>query len=247
MTRTALVTRPREDAAPLAQALIRRGYAVLIEPMLDIVLRGGVALPLDTVQGLLATSANGVRALAANNAPRDLPLWAVGDATARCALALGFRTVESAAGDIDDLAGLVCRRLDPRGGALLHATASKRAGDLARRLTTVGFTVRRVELYEARAASEASPALLRALDEESLDLALFFSPRTASTFATLICAAGRQEAGHRLDAYALSGAVARALAAMPWRRLRVAERPDQESLLAAIDADAAGRDEGGRP
>lgn len=232
----ALVTRPRDDAEGISQALEARGYDVRLEPLLDIVLRHGVAVPMDDVQGILATSANGIRAFAANSERRDLPVWAVGNATARCAADLGFAHVESAGGDVESLAALVARRVDAAGGALLHAAGTKLAGDLSGQLTTLGYTVRRVALYEARPANELSPRLIADLDADALDLALFFSPRTAAAFATLIDAAGRSAGCRRVTAFALSAAVARELAILPWRSVHVADRPDQTALIEAIVA-----------
>jgi uroporphyrinogen-III synthase len=231
--KTALVTRPRDDAVGLGAALTARGFRVMVEPMLEIVIARGRTLDLDGVSGLLATSANGVRALAANAAPRDLPLWAVGDATGRAAREAGFRRVESAGGDVTKLAALVARRAPP--GLLLHAAGSAVAGDLAALLADRGFTLRRQVLYESRPQPAASPALLAALDQDLLDLALFFSPRTAASFATLTVEAGRAARCRRLVAYALSPAVAQALAGLPWAVVRTAVRPEQEALLAAID------------
>ncbi|HLN23341.1 MAG TPA: uroporphyrinogen-III synthase [Patescibacteria group bacterium] len=232
----ALVTRPREDSEGIARALAGRGYEVQVEPLLEIVPRSGVALVLTGVQGILATSANGVRALAVNLAGRDLPVWAVGDATARTARELGFHHVETARGDVGSLVALVATRCDRSQGALLHAAGSAVAGDLAGQLSGAGFEVRREVLYEARTATALSPALCQALDQNELEVALFFSPRTAATFATLTRAAGRETGCAGLAAYALSPAVARELAALPWRSVITAARPEQESMLAAIDA-----------
>ena len=237
MSGRALVTRPRADAQGITRALEARGLTVQLEPLLDIVLRQGVALPLDGVQGVLATSANGIRALAANGAPRDLPVWAVGAATADCAKALGFSIVERAGGDVATLADLVMDRVDPGAGALLHAAGDTLAGDLSGALGAHGFAVRRLTLYDARAAEAFSPALIEALNAEELGLALFFSPRTAATFARLMDVAGRGDACRAISAYALSQAVAERLAVLPWRQVRIAREPDQTALLAVIDAD----------
>jgi uroporphyrinogen-III synthase len=246
-----LVTRPREDAVGLARALAERGLTVWLEPLIDIVPDQDATLPLAGIQGFLCTSANGVRALAAalpaNGAAFDLPLWAVGDATARTAGDVGFRRVESADGDVEALAALVARRVDARAGALLHATASARAGDLAGRLRDLGYRVRCEVVYSARPATALSPSLLQALDGGELNLAVFFSPRTAQTFVTLTTVAGRQAACRGIVAYALSRAVTEALAGLPWQAVRTAAAPRQDALLEAIDQDvgmggnAAGR------
>jgi uroporphyrinogen-III synthase len=238
----ALVTRPQIDAAPLAQALEARGLEVIVEPLLDIVQRIDAVLQLDDVQGILATSANGVRALAVNTTRRDLTLWAVGDATASEAERSGFLNIETAGGDVAALSDLVVRKADPKRGALLHVAGSHVAGDLAARLGAQGFTVRRRVLYEAQAADALSPELVTLLTEDQIDLALFFSPRTAASFVTLARAAGLDDFSV-VHAYALSVAVATALVPdtwpLAWRAVRIAEAPTQDALLAAIDADLA--------
>jgi len=241
----ALVTRPRDDAAELARELAARGFEVMIEPMFEIVTRTDIPVALDGVQAILATSANGVRALAANTARRDVSLWAVGEATATAARRAGFTRIETAAGDAMALAELAASRLDPRAGALLHAAGREVAGDLAGWLGARDFEVRRIVLYEARAARALSGPLRAALAAGALDAALFFSPRSAATFVTLADAAGMDRATLGASAYVLSAAVARALEPLDWRSVRIAARPTQEALLAALDADAISRLDGG--
>jgi uroporphyrinogen-III synthase len=235
----ALVTRPRADAALITAELKARGFEVLLEPLIEIAPRAGATLAFDGVQGLLATSANGVRALADKTTRRDLPLWAVGDATGAEARRLGFAQVESAAGDVTALASLVAARVDPKRGALLHAAGSVQAGDLTGSLESRGFTVRRAVLYDARPAEALSAELAAALRADRLDIALFFSPRTAAGFVRLARAADLGDSCGGMTGYALSGAVAQALDAHSWRALRVAHRPTQDALLAALDEDLA--------
>lgn len=235
----ALITRPAIDAQPLAEALAGRGFEVVIEPLLEIVPVAGPAPSFAGVQGVLATSANGVRALADKGGRRDLPLWAVGDATAAEARRLGFARVSSASGDVASLAELVAQDADPGAGALLHVAGSHVAGDLAGRLGAQGFVVRRAVLYEARAARSFSPALRDLLAARQIDVAFFFSPRTATSFVTLARSAALGDACAAVAAFALSAAVAEVLGALAWRGVRVAGQPTQSALLAALDADRA--------
>jgi len=230
----ALITRPAEDAKDIADALRARGFDVAIEPMLDIVPLDVPAPDLTGVQALLFTSVNGVRAFTKLTARRDLPVFAVGDATAAAARVVGFANVESAAGDSAALARLVRARLKPADGALLHGAGSAVAGDLAGALTDDGFEFRRVTLYEAPPQTALSPPLARQLKGREIDLVLFFSPRTARTFVSLIRAAGLAESLDRATAICLSHAVAAALDGIPFRYVRVAVRPDLAALLAAI-------------
>lgn len=299
-----MITRPRLEAASLADALEALAVETLVEPLLHIDFIDGPAPDMNGVQALLVTSANGIRAFYASmgeapfppgdsdglrplrgrslecsrpplmflgdsppgsrppprsaGAPRglngpvagdtpalagspegqvgnsralSLPVFTVGDASARAARELGFASVTSASGDVESLAGLVVERLRPEDGALAHVAATKVAGDLAGLLQAEGFEYRREILYRAHKAEAFSDAALRALAGGGLDGVLFFSPRTAKTFVNLAGTAGLEGAVERLDAYCLSDAVADEAAALAWRTLRIAARPEQSALL----------------
>jgi uroporphyrinogen-III synthase len=237
----ALVTRPREDAGPLVEALRQRGIDAAVEPLLQIRMRDDAALDLDGVQALLFTSANGARAAASATANRDLPVFAVGDATAEEARRLGWTQVESAGGNVNDLARLVAERVAPEKGALLHVAGSVVAGDLVRLLG--GHSVRRAVLYDADPVESFSPEGEALLRDGALDFALFFSPRTAARFAELV--QGVPARLERTTALCLSSAVAAKVRNLGWQAIRVAEAPTQASLLAALDAVLAGRHDPG--
>ncbi len=234
-----LVTRPAEDARTVIQALRDRGLTALNEPLLDIVPCLDMAVDDLGAAGILATSGNGIRALAARSARRDLPVWAVGDASARLARDLGFAQVHSAQGKVDDLIALITRQCDPQAGVLLHAAGTVVAGDVSGRLAQAGFHIRRLVLYDAQPAKVLSDSLIVALKTSQVDRVLFFSPRTAHTFVTLLENAGLAHMSARLTAFALSPAVAQALASLSWGAVLVAAHPTQAALLAALDDDLA--------
>ena len=230
----ALVTRPREEAGGLVQALAQRDIAALVEPMLQIHFRE-VTPDLADVQAVLCTSANGVSALARSCSERGVPLFAVGDATAARARALGFTTVESAGGNAADLVRLVALRLEPRTGRLVHVSGNEVAGDLVGDLRKRGFAIERIVLYEARPVITLSDAAIRALDAGEVDFALFFSPRTAAIFTRLVEAAGIARACETVTALSISTAIDAALGGTVWRERRVAEQPNQPALLDLLD------------
>ena len=229
----ALVTRPRHEAATLAALLAERGIDAVIEPMIDIVNRTTSLPDCSGVRAILCTSANGVRALARASGERGVPVFAVGDATARAALAAGFDRVESAGGDVEDLARLMTTRLRPAEGRLLHVAGSEVAGDLAGRLGAAGFVVDRAVLYEARGATTLTPETAELIERGEIDLALFFSPRSATIFARLAApiAAGLIAA----TAISISTAADAALGDLPFRERLIAAAPTQAALLARVD------------
>ena len=231
----ALVTRPRREAEPLAVRLAERGIDTVIEPMMTIADRDAVAPDLADVQAVLCTSANGVQAFARACDERRVPMFAVGDATARAARDAGFASVESAGGDVDDLARLVAARLRPGGGRLLHVAGSEIAGDLSGMLGAAGFVVERAVLYETRASDALSPRAARLIDDGEIDLALFFSPRTAAIFSRLAEAANVAGGLGATTALSISAAADAALGDLPFRERRVAASPTQAALLALVD------------
>lgn len=230
-----LVTRPGADALPLAGELQRRGFDVLLQPLLRIEFEDGPAPDLRGVQALLFTSANGVRAFARRTDARTLPAYAVGDATAKAATEEGFAAVESAGGDVAALAALVRERLSAGAGRLLHVAGSAVAGDLAGELAAEGYAVEKLALYAARQVEALDPAVHSALAAGAVDGAMFFSPRSGASFVKLVRAAALSEACAGIRAFALSGAVAESLSPVVWRRVAVAPQPTQESLFATVE------------
>ncbi|NNG02795.1 MAG: uroporphyrinogen-III synthase [Inquilinus sp.] len=231
-----LITRPREDSEAVARALAERGHRSIIAPILEIDTTDAAVPDLADVQALLFTSANGARAFARISARRDIAVLAVGDATAAAAREAGFAAVESAAGDVEDLARLAATSLSPTNGPLLHVAGTHRAGDLQARLEAAGFSVRRAVLYTARAATVLPPAATDALAMVGLTGVVFFSPRTAAEFDSLVRAAGLADRLAGLTAMCLSQAVAARLESADWGELAVAARPELPALLALIDA-----------
>lgn len=240
-----LVTRPAEEAERTAAALAARGYDALAEPLLSIepLPDGSQVLgDLAGVSALLFTSVNGVRAFATACPRRDLAVYAVGPTTAAAAREAGFSDVAVAGGDVEALARLIVAERRPQQGRLLHAAGEAVAGDLAGRLEATGYDVRRVALYRARLAEALSAPARDTLVSGRLNGALFFSPRTARTFVTLVRTAGLEAHCREVVAACLSPAVADAIGDLPWRQVVVAAAPTLDEAITAL---AAGLPAGG--
>lgn len=217
----------------LRDALLKVQIESIIAPLLQIEHIPGPEIPTDGLQGFLVTSANGVRALAARTSNRDLPLYAVGDATARTAMEHGFGTVTSAAGDVEDLAVLVRHACDPAEGGFFHAAGTVTAGDLSGRLSEAGFQVTREKIYEAKTVEALPENAALALKNKSIQGVVIYSPRTAETFVNLVKGAGLTMMAAHVQLIALSQNV-RVAAGNAWSGVAVAKEPTQESLLNTI-------------
>lgn len=238
-----LLTRPRPESRALAAALEAHGIDSLIEPMLTIRLDVGTRFDPAGVQAILLTSANGARALAAaaDQAAKRLPVLAVGQATAEAARRGGFEKVESANGDVVDLAAFAAARLRPEAGRLVHVAGRVSAGCLAGRLRAAGFAAARVPLYEAVPVRALSPSARHALEGRTLAGVALFSPRTAALLAKLVRETGLASRVGTMTAFCLSNAVAAVAAALPWRRVAVADAPRQDALVARVTGELASR------
>jgi uroporphyrinogen-III synthase len=231
-----LVTRPEPDASRLADKLRAMGHEPVLAPLLTIEIIPGVALDLDGAQATIVTSRNVLRAMASRPElveARDLPLYAVGDATSRLASELGFRQIVTGPGTGEQLADLIARELDPGNGALVHLAGGVLAFDMKSALEAQGFTIRQPVLYQAIPAERLPPEALALLRGGGLYGAIFMSPRTAAIFTSLTTAEGVVTPASQLLCYCLSQAIADALA--PLRaQVEVAGRPSEEELLALI-------------
>jgi uroporphyrinogen-III synthase len=231
-----LLTRPRDDAESLAQVLRSQGHEVIVAPLMEVQFAPGPALPLDGMQAILATSANGVRAASLRTARRDLTLYAVGPQTAEAARQAGFAAVISADGDSTALVETVAGDADPQKGGLLHAAGAETAGRVRQALQTRGFRVETVILYEALPVSVLPENAVEDLKNNTLDGVLLFSPRSAKIFAALVGAAGLTAECARLVAFCISAATAEALAPLTFSRVAIAGTPNQDAILDLIPA-----------
>ena len=230
-----LITRPLDDARQTEARLKSRGHEAIVAPLLIVRFQDGADIDLAGVQAILATSANGVRALARRTQRRDLALFAVGPQTARSARKAGFSHVKNADGDASDLARVVPAWASVENGDLLHASGMEGAGKLAKTLTANGFKVRTEFLYDVAAIAELPPAVTAELAAGKIDAVMLFSPRSARVFAKCVGDAGLAPQAARLIGVCISKATASALAPLKLPNVRIARRPNQSSLLDCLD------------
>jgi uroporphyrinogen-III synthase len=230
-----LVTRSRPDSQRTAQRLSELGHEAVIAPLFEIRIFAGPELQLDGIQAVLATSVNGVRALAQRSEHRDIKVLAVGTETAAVARNHGFVDVADASGDASSLALMAREMLRPEAGGLLHVRGAAASPDPVAELARAGFAVRSDVLYETVDAPELPGTAARALRNGALDAVLVFSPRSASLLAGRVTRAGLSLACKHLHACCISTASADALRGLTFAAIRVASHPDQESVIALLE------------
>ncbi len=243
--RGVLVTRPAPGDAATAQAVARLGWQPILAPSLVLAALPSAVPPPRGAQALLLTSAAAARALARGGVSADLAVFAVGDATASAARAIGFTRVEAAGGDAESLAALVSARCDPRGGTLWLAIGRGYGAELAAMLRGQGFRVVRRVAYTARPVMALPAAASRALATGRVAAALFTSPRGARSMVHLLRRAGLLRAAGGIVAIAISQRVADALDGVAWKALLVATIPAEAALLETLGPAPARTTDGG--
>lgn len=230
-----LVTRPVEDGEETAARLRDRGHVPVIAPLLEVRFRHGPDLSFDGVQAVVATSANGIRALMRRTQKRDIRLFAVGPQTAAAARAAGFANVQNSQADSIALADAISGWADRTEGTLLHVAGNEATGKLATRLSQHGFVLRSEVLYDVVPADVLPVAASEALHKRELDAVLLYSPLSAQTFVRCVEAAGLQSACRETISVCISQAAAGRLRTGLFRETRIASRPSEIEMLDALE------------
>ena len=237
-----LVTRPDPDARELALVLEARGHEAIVAPMIEITFDAAVAIPTSGLAAVIATSRNGLLAIAGRRelaALAGLPLFAVGAATAEAARRLGYTTVVEGEDGGAALLASIQAMIPAARGALLHLSGETIAIDLVASLASAGYAAKRVVVYRNRPITALSGAAIDGLRAGVVDAVLLFSPATAGAFLAALRHHGLAEAGAKIAHLCLSATVARALATEPSSSIRIAARPNLAAMLAVVDAMAA--------
>jgi uroporphyrinogen-III synthase len=225
-----LITRPQPGASQTALRLTALGIFPVLSPVLSIVHKTLHVPP--HIAATLLTSRNAVAACPPSLHNR--PVFAVGSATAAQATEAGFTHVSNADGDAHALARLVADTLSPAGGSLFLPVAEGQGSELTTSLRKHGFRIVRRVAYRAEGVSSLSDAAVVALREGQLTHAMFFSGETSRHFVHLIRTAGLVEAVRDVEAVSISQGAAVALRPLPWRRISVAAKPNQDAMLVLL-------------
>jgi uroporphyrinogen-III synthase len=232
-----LVTRPEPDATELEAHLVARGHEALIEPLIMVSFDEGDPIDLEGVQALIATSRNGLRALARSpviHGARALPVFAVGPGTAATARALGFERIVAGSANSRELVTLVAEQAEVNAGPLLHLAGDTLAFDFTPELKRLGFRVVRPIVYRTVPASQLSESTVERMRRRLIDGVLLLSPRTAEIYATLVNKHGLVAASRDVLHFCLSAAVAKRLAPIGHVKMDVAAQPSLQEMLALV-------------
>lgn len=232
--RGVLVVRPEPALTETREMLERLGWRCWGMESLVITPR---ALPEQTgVAAVLITSSQSIQTLSSSVA-HDIPVYAVGDATADRVKKHGFQTVISASGDAAKLAELVTARLSPASGPLLLLSGEHQGLALAETLRGNGFCIRRRVAYATAPATTLPPDALSALREGLIETVMVFSAASARAFCAALANTGSSP--RSLRAIAISQNTMKELHKSGFETIATAQTPDMAAMLDRLGSAAS--------
>jgi uroporphyrinogen-III synthase len=208
-----VITRPHLDAVALSEKLIALGHDVVIAPVLEIVPRQNIVVPDFKFQAICLT----------------IPVFAVGEQSARAALDFGFINVVAKGGDVHGLVKAVNHVLIPADGPLLYISGAETSGDLQGQLQGSGFHVHRLITYDAVAQDLAGQK------EEILSSAgvLLYSPRSAKLWLMQMKKLNLSAQLSEMNHFCLSPQVASELS--QYSHILIANSPSEDAMLTLLE------------
>lgn len=228
-----LLTRPRAQSEAFARSIAAEGWEALIWPAMEIATLLEAPPDLSETDALVFTSARAVEALAPFGG-LDLPAFCVGPGTTAAARAAGFAEIHEAGGDAARLIDTLKVRAR---GRLLHVRGRDAAADIAGALRAAGMRAEELVVYAAEPGGPPGAGVLSAMEDQSIDVALFFSPRSSSLFARA-APPGWRAAYPGMRAGAISAAVAAPLRDLGFRETAVAAAPNAHEMRVLLRRDA---------
>ncbi len=229
-----VVTRPLNRAEATATELRGMGHEPLLLPLseaqhLTDAAKRALARPHPAIA---LTSAEALRALAGFDLSAHLhtPLFAVGRKTAAAADGTGFRNIRIADGDGASLAELIVRHAP---ADVVYLTGRPRSPTFETALQAAEIPHSVVECYEM-VPLQPSPADIQALLASPPGALLFHSRETARLFFALPQIAENLAAFKSTLIVCLSARVADVIPRLLQDSVKIAERPDEASLLALL-------------
>jgi uroporphyrinogen-III synthase len=223
-----VITRPHLDAVALSEKLIALGHDVVIAPVLEIVPRQNIVVPDFKFQAICLTSANGIRNFT-GDIDLNIPVFAVGEQSARAALDFGFINVVAKGGNVHGLVKAVKHVLISADGPLLYISGAETSGDLQGQLQGLGFHVLRLITYDAVAQDLAGQK------EEILSSAgvLLYSPRSAKLWLTQMQKLNLSAQLSEMNHFCLSPQVASELS--QYSHILIANSPSEDAMLTLLE------------
>ncbi|KAB2698418.1 uroporphyrinogen-III synthase [Brucella haematophila] len=226
--RRVLLTRPEPAALLTAAKLTDAGFEPVLLPLSRTVSMA-FSLPDTRFDALTVTSANAFRHAGHALPQRDMPLFAVGEGTARGAREAGFTDVVDGGGDAVRLAETM-RKVLPQGARILYLAGRVRQPIFEERVSASGLDMTVCDVYDIETIDYSRDELQRRLGTQPLAAVMLYSGVAAEEFTA---AMGRiaPPFTEKTRFLCISARVAAKLPAEWQANALIAEQPDEKGLF----------------
>ena len=214
MTEVIWITRTQPSADESAKVWQEAGFGPLILPLLNVVSVPHAPIPTEAV--LIFTSKNAVDHVPCSG-QRAI---CVGDATAECAKAAGFRDVVSVNGTSADITNWIIAEL-PKVRPIIHVSGRHIRGTICEDLSAAGYSASRMIVYKSVLADK--------IPSKPFQAVAFYSPLAAKNFAALM---GNRDVSH-VRAISISAATDEELEGLTLNARLIASEPTEFALVRA--------------
>lgn len=237
-----LITRPQPEGHKLEELLGKDPKVpAFCEPMLNIVPQKKQLIleaeGQNKVTDLMVTSCRVFEILENWQDYLDIPLWCVGDVTARKAKLMGFKLVHCANRSAQDLLEMIVKETGQKKDQyhFRHVCGDTLHLDLSEALSRLGYRADKDVVYTTQASKDLSKKFMSLWNKGSFIVAPFFSQRTTEIFVNLIKKHKLQKQCASVHALAHSDAVLKQLQELQWARVDLVPDLGEETIRAAYE------------
>lgn len=204
-----LITRPVDDANNMQEILSRKGYEVLVEPMLTI----KKTLPkIAEAQHYITTSNNADHAVVANSNHLQIP---------------------DHGNTAGELVEHIISNYTPQDGKFIYLRGNQITLDIKAALKDAGFEADEVVVYKSAAPDKFSDDFTH--NVYKIQIATFFSAQSLENFMALVKKHNLKEAVKGIKLLALSEKIAQKANKYDWKGIFVSDLPNQQSLIEKLE------------
>ncbi len=221
-----LITREANSCGTTAKAVKALGFEPILHPLIEIE-QVAYNIPTDfTPNYIIITSINAARVALNEDSLLNSPFLVVGEKSAEYLSNNGLN-VEAVYADSAALLRDISKYAP--GIDFLYLSGDHTATDLPASLAKLGHSTRRVIVYKSKKVEQFDVNAL-----SGIDIVTFYSPRTARIFYEHITTESAHVKLTGITAVCLSPNIAKVLGDITFKSIRIAETPEEESLLKVL-------------
>ena len=229
-----LLTRPDFDSKNLALKLKESKHTIEIAPLIRIAkVTSAKDFNFNSFNTLIFTSKNGIRYFG-NSSLKEKLIFTVGDGTYKAAKETGYKNINNADGDVSNLISLIDKNFYKIKANILHITSLQPNKLFINAFNNTNINYETLPVYESRKIDNFKIKIENFLIQNSGALT-FFSPKTADSFLNIVKQMKLYEYCSKQIIIVLSKQIIKRLESLQFKKIFIAEKPNEESLLSIIN------------